>query len=119
MSASTATPEAPTTPRQPKYRIAFPEQISLYRQLKRNFPKELILLKRGDFYEAFDEDAITLAPILGIPLTKTNQTPTCGFPHQDRAAHAIKLQKAGKPCAFIKHTFAPQAPKSPQKKEHK
>jgi len=37
-----------------------------YRQLKKQYPNHIVLMKIGDFTEAFDADAHTLALILGI-----------------------------------------------------
>ena len=47
---------------------------------------KILFFRMGDFYELFDQDAITAAPILGIALTARNKnhgdhTAMCGMPH--------------------------------------
>ena len=37
--------------------------------------------KIGHFYEAFNDDARTIAPILELTLTERNGVPMCGFPY--------------------------------------
>ena len=52
-----------------------------YKALKRDAPAGSILLVQiGDFYEAFGEDAVRLAPIFGTTLTKRSGIPMTGCP---------------------------------------
>ena len=41
-----------------------------YLEIKSSYQNELLLYRMGDFYETFDDDAITLSSVLGIALTK-------------------------------------------------
>lgn len=38
-------------------------------EFKAKYPDSLLLIRMGDFYEAFDDDAHTLSKVLGIALT--------------------------------------------------
>jgi len=61
-----------------------------YHEVKATLPEGTLLLFRiGDFFEAFDEDAIQIANALNLALTKRNGAPMCGI-----AAHALEASKA-------------------------
>ena len=42
-----------------------------YRQVKEKYPDMILLFRMGDFFETFEDDAITASKVLGITLTKT------------------------------------------------
>ena len=46
--------------------------MAQYFKLKSKHPDAILLYRVGDFYETFAEDAIKVADILGIVLTKRN-----------------------------------------------
>ena len=57
-----------------------------YQRIKDQHPGRLLLFRMGDFYETFEEDALTASSILGITLSKrangrANTVPLAGFPH--------------------------------------
>ncbi|MBM4113081.1 MAG: DNA mismatch repair protein MutS, partial [Phycisphaerae bacterium] len=57
-----------------------------YYRFKREHPGCLLLFRMGDFYELFDEDAVTAHKALGITLTeRTKGVPMAGVPY-----HAIE-----------------------------
>jgi len=57
-----------------------------YYRFKSDHPGCLLLFRMGDFYELFDEDAVTAHKALGITLTeRTKGVPMAGVPH-----HAIE-----------------------------
>src|SRR5574344_2465 len=71
-----------------------------YYKFKAQYPEALMLMRVGDFYEAYGDDAITASKVLGIVLTKrSNGVPTavelCGFPHHAIDNYLPKLVKAG------------------------
>jgi DNA mismatch repair protein MutS len=71
-----------------------------YYGIKAKYPEAILLFRVGDFYETFAEDAIEVAQILGIVLTKrgagtTNETALAGFPHHSLNTYLPKLVKAG------------------------
>ena len=59
-----------------------------------------MLFRVGDFYEAFGDDAVKAARILGIILTKrgagsSSETELAGFPHHSLNTYLPKLVRAG------------------------
>jgi DNA mismatch repair protein MutS len=71
-----------------------------YLEIKSRYPGSLLLYRMGDFYELFDEDAVTAAKILGLTLTSRNhggadKTPLAGFPHHAIERYMPKLIAAG------------------------
>ena len=56
-----------------------------YQQIKRQYPNHIILMKIGDFYEAFDGDAQVVADELGLnvvtrSLNRKAKVQMAGFP---------------------------------------
>ena len=51
-----------------------------WQECKKNAKGALLLFRLGDFYEAFEEDAIILSKELDIVLTKRQETPMAGIP---------------------------------------
>ena len=71
-----------------------------YWKIKDRHPGALLLFRMGDFYETFEDDAVTVADVLGITLTKrgngaAEDTPLAGFPHHALDQHLPKLVQAG------------------------
>ena len=71
-----------------------------YVQFKAQYPQAVLLMRVGDFYEAYGDDAITVSKVLGIVLTKrSNGVPAsvelCGFPHHSLQTYLPKLVRAG------------------------
>ena len=67
-----------------------------YRRIKSELPEGVILFFRlGDFYEMFFEDAQRAAPVMGIALTKRNNTPMCGIPFHALDSYLAKMVRAG------------------------
>lgn len=66
-----------------------------YAALKAQYPGVVLLMRVGDFYEAFDDDADILARVLSLALTTRAGRRIAGFPrvHLDRFLSA--LVKAG------------------------
>ena len=61
-----------------------------YHAQKSQHPNELLFFRLGDFFEMFNEDAVTASKELGLTLTQRQKVPMCGVP-----AHAVDsyLQK--------------------------
>ena len=61
-----------------------------YHAQKSQHPNELLFFRLGDFFEMFNEDAVTASKALGLTLTQRQKVPMCGVP-----AHAVEsyLQK--------------------------
>lgn len=71
-----------------------------YRKVKEKYPDMLLLFRMGDFFETFEDDAITTSRVLGITLTKrsngaASDVPLAGFPHHALDTYLPKLVKAG------------------------
>lgn len=71
-----------------------------YWDIKSLHQDKVLLFRMGDFYEMFFDDAIKVAPLLGITLTQRNkksedQTPMCGVPHHSIAGPINKLLALG------------------------
>ena len=71
-----------------------------YWKIKDRHPGALLLFRMGDFYETFEDDAVTVADVLGITLTKrgngaAEEIPLAGFPHHALDQHLPKLVQAG------------------------
>lgn len=88
-----------------------------YFKFKAQYPEALMLMRVGDFYEAYGDDAITASKVLGIVLTKrSNGVPTavelCGFPHHAIDNYLPKLVKAGYKVAVCDQLENPKFAKS-------
>lgn len=71
-----------------------------YNQIKAQYPGALLLFRVGDFYETFDQDAVTASKVLGIVLTKrsngaASEMDLAGFPHHSLDTYLPKLVRAG------------------------
>jgi DNA mismatch repair protein MutS len=71
-----------------------------YRKVKERYPDMLLLFRMGDFFETFEDDAVTTSKVLGITLTKRSngaaaEVPLAGFPHHALDNYLPKLVKAG------------------------
>ena len=71
-----------------------------YTQIKAKYPDTILLFRMGDFFETFEQDAITASKVLGITLTKrangaASDVPLAGFPHHALDNYLPKLVKAG------------------------
>jgi DNA mismatch repair protein MutS len=72
-----------------------------YFEVKRGLPANTLLLFRlGDFYEMFFEDAEVGSRLLGITLTKRQDTPMCGIPQHAADNYVGKLLAAGRKVAI-------------------
>ena len=71
-----------------------------YLEIKQLYPGTLLFFRLGDFYELFNEDAITGSRELQITLTarqkdSANPIPMCGVPHHAAANYIARLVKKG------------------------
>lgn len=76
--------------------------LQQYRNMKKKHPDAIILFRVGDFYVTYCEDAIDVAEILGITLTKRvspngkKKLPLAGFPHHALDTHLPKIVRSGR-----------------------
>jgi DNA mismatch repair protein MutS len=88
-----------------------------YMELKAQHKDSLLLFRLGDFYELFNDDAKTAAPILEIALTRRGKSsdgdvPMCGIPYHSADVYIQKLIKAGYKVAICEQLESPEAAKA-------
>ncbi len=71
-----------------------------YWEVKNLHSDKILFFRMGDFFELFYDDAVLVAPLLGITLTSRNKknqsdTPMCGMPHFSIASAVNKLLEKG------------------------
>ena len=85
-----------------------------YLEIKRQHPDALLLVRMGDFYEAFDEDAHTMARALDIVLTSREvgggvRAPLAGIPAHALDNYLGRLIDTGLRVAICEQTSDPAA----------
>lgn len=93
-----------------------------YRGMKARHPGALLLFQVGDFYETFEEDARTLASVLGLTLTRRNNgkaedVPMAGFPVRALETYLPRLIEAGYRIAVCDQVEDPKKAKKIVKRE--
>lgn len=67
-----------------------------YQAAKDKHPGVILLFRMGDFYEAFDDDAVLVSKQLQLTLTRRDkQFPMAGFPHHALETHLKTLVQLG------------------------
>ncbi len=71
-----------------------------YWKIKDRHPGAILLFRMGDFYETFEQDAVIVADVLGLTLTRranglASDVPLAGFPHHAVDQYLPKLVQAG------------------------
>lgn len=72
-----------------------------FQDMKRQHPDAVLLFRCGDFYETYNEDAVTASRILGITLTRRNQKGAskdiemAGFPYHALETYLPRLVRSG------------------------
>jgi DNA mismatch repair protein MutS len=89
-----------------------------YEQIKAEYADFLLFYRMGDFYELFNDDAITASAILDITLTKRRTSkkgdkgiPMCGVPFHAAEGYIAKLLKNKQKVALCEQTETPQEAK--------
>jgi DNA mismatch repair protein MutS len=77
----------------------------------------LLFFRLGDFYEAFYEDAETMAKAIGLTLTARQGTPMCGVPFHTAEIYIDKLIAKGFKIAIAEQTEDPKTVKGLVKRE--
>lgn len=80
-----------------------------YLDIKKEYPGTILFFRLGDFYEMFNEDALTGSRELDITLTARhknteNPVPMCGVPHHAAANYIAKLVRKGYRVAVCEQT---------------
>ena len=93
-----------------------------YLSVKDQYPDSLLLFRLGDFYELFNEDAVTAAKVLEIALTSRdknspNPIPMCGVPYHSARSYIAKLIDHGFKVAICEQMENPREVKGMVKRE--
>lgn len=104
-------PKSPATPATPS---PIRKQVA---EFKAKYPDKIILMRVGDFYEAFDQDAQTIADTLGLTLTKKwndarqQYDLLAGLPQWALDQYLPRLVRAGHKVTICEELEAPKAAK--------
>ncbi|PIZ50950.1 DNA mismatch repair protein MutS, partial [Candidatus Woesearchaeota archaeon CG_4_10_14_0_2_um_filter_33_13] len=86
-----------------------------YKEVKEQNPDCLVMLRMGDFFEMFYEDAVTAAKELEITLTARGQgekrAPLAGVPFHAVEGYLAKLVKKGYKVAIVEQLEDPKKAK--------
>jgi DNA mismatch repair protein MutS len=93
-----------------------------YLEVKAQYPDAVLMIRMGDFYEMFFEDARQAAPLLEVQLTARhkgtgNETPMCGIPYHALESYLGKLIAAGLKVAICDQVEDPAQAKGLVKRE--
>jgi len=95
-----------------------------YHRVKRDHVDDIVLIRMGDFFEMFHDDAIEGSSILGITLTKRNHgkgegsnVPLAGFPHHQLEPYLNRLTRAGKRVVVVEQIEDPKQAKGLVKRD--
>ncbi len=93
-----------------------------YFEIKNQYPDAILFFRLGDFYEMFFEDAETVAPLLGLVLTKREAgknlvAPMCGIPADKSSFYIQKLVDMGFKVAICEQVEDPATAKGLVRRE--
>lgn len=88
-----------------------------YFDIKNSHPDAILLFRCGDFYETYEDDAVSVSKILAITLTKSREgNRFAAFPHYDLDTYLPKLIRAGRKVAICQHLEDPKLMKKNETK---
>src|SRR3989338_1288276 len=92
-----------------------------YMKAKSQYPDCVLLMRMGDFYETFYEDAKLVARVLQITLTSRggehSKVPLAGIPYHALEPYLAKLIKAGYKVAIVEQLEDPKLAKGVVKRD--
>ena len=80
-----------------------------YHAQKSQHPDELLFFRLGDFFEMFNEDALTASKEIGLTLTHRQKVPMCGVPAHAVESYLQKLVAKGYRVAIVDQIGDPKA----------
>ena len=78
-----------------------------YGAIKKQYKKEVLFFRVGDFYEMFNEDAIEVSRLLNLTLTHRGDDPMCGVPYHAAKIYIARLLRLGKHIAICEQVTPP------------
>ena len=78
-----------------------------YGAIKKQYKKEVLFFRVGDFYEMFNEDAIEVSRLLNLTLTHRGDDPMCGVPFHAAKIYIARLLRLGKYIAICEQVTPP------------
>lgn len=84
-----------------------------YVKLKSQYPGAIFLMRVGDFFEAFDDDADTLARVCNVAKTTRADHRMAGFPHMHVDRFLTALVGAGFRVAICEPVYDKPLPGKP------
>ncbi len=88
-----------------------------WQECKQNAKGALLLFRLGDFYEAFEQDALILSKELDLVLTKRQETPMAGVPAHACEGYLDRLLAKGYKVAIAEQIEDPKSTKGLVKRE--
>ncbi|MFN3235242.1 MAG: DNA mismatch repair protein MutS [Gammaproteobacteria bacterium] len=93
-----------------------------YLRIKAQYPDTLVFYRMGDFYELFFDDAIRVAKLLDITLTKRGQSggqpiPMAGVPYHAVESYLAKLVRLSESVAICEQVGDPATSKGPVERQ--
>ena len=84
-------------------------------EIKQSYPDCLVLFRLGDFYEAFNEDAVQMAEVCDVTLTsrpvkKGERAPMAGVPYHAVDSYIAQIVKAGIKVAIVEQSGEDTSP---------
>ncbi|PMP94097.1 MAG: DNA mismatch repair protein MutS, partial [Thermodesulfobacterium geofontis] len=103
-------------------RVEITPMFKQYFEIKNKYPDTILFFRLGDFYEMFFEDAETVAPLLGLVLTKREAgknliAPMCGVPADKSSIYIQKLVDMGFKVAICEQVEDPAEAKGLVRRE--
>lgn len=78
-----------------------------YGVIKKQYSKEVVFFRVGDFYEMFNEDAIEVSRLLNLTLTHRGDDKMCGVPYHAAKIYIARLLRLGKKIAICEQVTPP------------
>lgn len=79
----------------PKAKTNTTDSYSIWWQAKRNNEDAVVLVRMGDFYETYNEDARAVADLCGLTVTSQGGRDLAGFPYLALAEYLQKIIRGG------------------------
>ena len=90
-----------------------PDLFEQHARLKSQYPGVILLLRVGDFFESFDDDADTVARVCSLAKTTRGGHRMAGFPHMQLDRFLTALVGAGFRVATVEPVFDGPVPGKP------